>query len=738
VISPLAALVVAAAAVVVTTPIAIQAARRLKVLDEPRGFKVHLMPTPYLGGAAVLTGFALGTLVAGSPRQTGVIMVLALVVAMIGTIDDIRNVPPLYRVLAAAAVATVLWAAGYQWSLFGNDAANLAVTALWVIAVVNAFNLMDNIDGSAASVAATCALGIGAFALRWGNGAVAAMAFALSGACAGFLVYNLRRPARIFLGDGGSMPLGFAAAALILAAVDGGTADWTTVVPAVLLVGLPLFDTTLVIVSRIRRAEPTYRGNVDHLTHRLGTRLGSARAVSLTLVGAQAFLCALALALAELTPGYHWTTVGVGAVLGVLAIWFFDTLRWLPPAVRPDGQIIGRPVRILRVITRMNVGGPAYHVSLLSGRLDPTRYDTLLVSGKVGRSEGSFERLAEEYGARLETVNALGPQIRPLADLHAFTALVGIVRRFRPDIVHTHTAKAGLLGRAAALFVPRRRPIIVHTYHGHVLEGYFGRLQTAFYRILERAIARCTDCLVGVSQATVDDLVRLGVAPPNRFRVISLGLELDRFKRANGGDRKRFRSEVGVKDDELLLAYVGRLVPIKRVDRAIRAVAQARAAGAPVRLAVVGDGHLRRELEQLAESLQLDGHVRFLGYRSALEEVTAGCDAALLTSDNEGTPVALIEAAATGRPAVATAVGGVPEVIHDAGLLVAAGDDQGLAASIMQFAERPELRDEMGRRARTRVLERFTSERLLSDIEALYDELLSKRRQVGRRAAASG
>jgi glycosyltransferase involved in cell wall biosynthesis len=382
------------------------------------------------------------------------------------------------------------------------------------------------------------------------------------------------------------------------------------------------------------------------------------------------------------------------------------------------------------VITRMNVGGPAYHVSLLSGRLDPTRYETLLVSGSVGPGEASFAELAERYGARLEAVPSLRPEIQPFSDVRAFLALVRIVRRFRPDIVHTHTAKAGLLGRAAALFVPRRRPVIVHTYHGHVLEGYFGRLQTAFYRVLERTAARFSHCLVGVSQATVDDLIRFDVALPSKFRVIPLGLELDRFVRVNGGQRKRFRDEMGARDDELLLAYVGRLVPIKRVDRAIRAIAQARAAGARVRLAVVGDGNLRPELEQLAESLNLNGHVRFLGYRSAPEEVTAGCDAALLTSDNEGTPVALIEAAATGRPVVATAVGGVPEVISDAGLLVPAGDEQAIAASIVQLAERPELCDEMGQRGRARVLEGFASDRLLDDIDMLYIELLTN---LGRR-----
>jgi glycosyltransferase involved in cell wall biosynthesis len=168
-------------------------------------------------------------------------------------------------------------------------------------------------------------------------------------------------------------------------------------------------------------------------------------------------------------------------------------------------------------------------VSLLSGRLDPERYETLLVAGRPGPGEGSFEGLARHYGARLELLPSLSPAIDPGADLRALAALRSIVRRFRPDVVHTHTAKAGALGRTSALLAGRPRPLIVHTYHGHVLEGYFGPLVTAGYRAVERGLARYSDRLVGVSEATVDDLVRLGIAPRSSFSVIPLGLDLDRF-----------------------------------------------------------------------------------------------------------------------------------------------------------------------------------------------------------------
>jgi glycosyltransferase involved in cell wall biosynthesis len=394
-----------------------------------------------------------------------------------------------------------------------------------------------------------------------------------------------------------------------------------------------------------------------------------------------------------------------------------------------------RKVRVLRVITRMNMGGPAYHVSLLSGRLDPGRYETLLVTGAVGPGEASLEDLAERYGARLRVLADLGPTVSPPRDLRALAALVRIVRAFRPDIVHTHTAKAGTVGRLAALLAPGRRPLVVHTYHGHVLEGYFGPRQTAVYRGVERLLARATDCLVGVSEATVRDLVRLRVAPPERIRAIPLGLDLERFAVADDAGRARFRAEVGAGPDDVLLAYLGRLVPIKRVDLLLQAVARARAGGSPVRLAIVGDGTLRPELEALARRLGVAEAVRFLGYRTDLEAIMAATDVGVLASANEGTPVSLIEAAAAGRPAVATAVGGVPEVVREgAGLLVPAGDAEELAAAIATLASDAPLREAMGARAREHVLGRFASERLLEDVDRLYRELLAARPPI---AAAS-
>ena len=381
------------------------------------------------------------------------------------------------------------------------------------------------------------------------------------------------------------------------------------------------------------------------------------------------------------------------------------------------------PVRVLRVIARMNLGGPAHQVALLSGQLDRQRYETLLVSGRVGPGE---EEHTDLEGVTVRYLDSLGPTIRPLQDLRALIGLIRLIRAFRPDIVHTHTAKAGFLGRTAALLASRPRPIVVHTYHGHVLRGYFGPLKSRTFRYLERALATVSDRLIGVSAATVDELVGLGVAPRSKFVVVPVGLELEPFLALDLAPDSKLRSEVGAPPGDVLFTYTGRLAPIMRPDTMLRALAIARRGGAAVRVAVVGDGTMRPELEQLARELGCADAVSFLGYRRDLPRIAAGSDAALLTSDNEGTPVALIEAAAAGRPAVATRVGGVSDiVVEGTGFLAAPGDCVTIAAQMTRLANDPALRRRMGSSAREHVRQRFSHARLLGDIDALYTRLLS-------------
>jgi len=384
------------------------------------------------------------------------------------------------------------------------------------------------------------------------------------------------------------------------------------------------------------------------------------------------------------------------------------------------------------------MGGPAHHVGVLGSRLDPERYETLLLHGDLGAGEDSLEDSVRARGVPMARVPGLGPEVRPDRDTRALGALIRATRRLRPDIVHTHTAKAGVLGRLAAVIAGEPRPKLVHTYHGHVLERYFGPVKNATYRGLERRLATVSDSLIGVSSATVDDLVRLGIAPPEKFRVIPIGLDLEPFLQATTGDGAAFRLEAGAQADEVLLTFVGRLVPIKRLDVLLKAFSLARGENVPMRLAVVGDGERRPELERLASDLGVGDHVWFAGYRSDMLPVAAASDIALLSSDAEGTPVSLIEAGAAGRPAVATKVGGVPDVVNrETGFLSPPGDPGALAQAVVRLARDPELRRRMGLRARLNVAQRFSVGRLVEDIERLYRELLLENRPVAAEARTS-
>ncbi len=338
--------------------------------------------------------------------------------------------------------------------------------------------------------------------------------------------------------------------------------------------------------------------------------------------------------------------------------------------------------------------------------------------------------LAQREGARTEFVSSLGQSPRPHHDATALARIAAIARRFRPHVVHTHMAKAGFVGRLAALAAVRPRPVIVHTYHGHVLEGYFGPLGSRVYRRLETLLARRSDCLVGVSQATVDDLVRLGVASRDRFRVIPLGLELEPFADLDPGAGRKLRGELGFGDEDVVLSYVGRIVPIKRLDVLLRALALTRDA-ARLRLLVIGDGEQRPRLEALSGELGITDRVRFLGYRRDLTTIASAADMAVLSSANEGTPVSLIEAAAAGAPAVASRVGGVPEVVTpDTGILVPPGDPEAMAAALVRLGTDRELRARLGENARQRALRRHSASRLVTDVDALYEELLSRRSRM--------
>jgi len=392
-----------------------------------------------------------------------------------------------------------------------------------------------------------------------------------------------------------------------------------------------------------------------------------------------------------------------------------------------------QPVKVLRVIARLNVGGPALHVAYLTAGLAERGYDTTLVAGTLTRGEESMAAVAEQRGVKVEVVEDLHRDIAPWRDARAIIRLARLIRRERPTILHTHTAKAGAVGRIAALLAGGARPpIVVHTFHGHVLRGYFNPFVTLGFRTLERWLATMTTALVAVSPEVRDDLVRLGVAPASKFAVIRLGIELGERVGADDDARKETRRMIGLAQDAFVIGWVGRMTAVKRTDDVVRTLRKLVDRGVDAYLCLVGDGPDREHLERYAHELGVIKRCLFVGYQDDVSRYYNAFDVLILPSVNEGTPVSVIEALAAGRPAVATRVGGVPDVVRDGvdGFLVAPGDADALAERLAELAADPERRARMGAAGRARVLERYAVARLVDDVDRLYRELLKDRNLV--------
>jgi len=346
------------------TPLAIRAAERFAFFDHPVGYKGHGSPTPYLGGAAVLAAFLLVTVTLRFETDRSLPFVGALVgLWVIGTIDDRRTVRPALRILAEVGAAAILWAAGMGWHAGAPSAVDFALTALWVVAVVNAFNLFDNMDGAATTMAAVAGLSVATLGVIAGDTWTTVAGAALAGACAGFLPFNLARPARIFLGDGGSMPLGFAVAALVMVGASGVVDGSSALLVGLLLVGVPALDTALVIISRSRRRISLLTGGRDHLTHRAHTMLDSPRAVALALAVAQSVVAVLAIVSAETRSSALIATIALYLVAVALTIVHLDfafdresgQLGAPPPALAAPARILRRAPAIVLVLTPLGV-----------------------------------------------------------------------------------------------------------------------------------------------------------------------------------------------------------------------------------------------------------------------------------------------------------------------------------------------------------------------------------------------
>ena len=388
-------------------------------------------------------------------------------------------------------------------------------------------------------------------------------------------------------------------------------------------------------------------------------------------------------------------------------------------------QTIDR-VKVLRIIARLNIGGPAIHTILLTAGLNNERFESMLVTGVEGKYEGNMLDLAAAKGVKPIIIPQLRRNIDPIGGFIALFKLYRLMRCEKPHVVHTHTATAGLLGRLAANLAGA--PVILHTFHGHVLRGYFGPLRSKVLVWMERLLARLSDRIVTVSEGQKRELAGYGIAPLEKIAVVPLGFELEDLL-ACESHRGELHRELGLTDDNKLIGIVARLVPIKN-HRLFLQVAEVVVEAVPqARFLVVGDGELREELEAYARDLGLDGRVLFTGWRQDLPRLYADLDVVALTSINEGTPVSLIEAMAAGVPVAATAVGGVPDVIVDGetGYLVKAGDVEGMAEAIIELLKNPEKAREMGQEGREAVYPKFAAQTLIANVEGLYAELLRQK-----------
>jgi len=374
-------------------------------------------------------------------------------------------------------------------------------------------------------------------------------------------------------------------------------------------------------------------------------------------------------------------------------------------------------LRIMRIIARMNVGGPAVQASLLTTSLDADRFESRLLVGSVEHGETEFTAL-RPTGVPLRRIPGLGRAPRPLDDARALRAIAAELRQFRPHIVHTHTAKAGALGRLAA--VTSRVPARVHTFHGHLLHGYFSRSRTRAVIGVESLLAQWTSRLVAVGAGVRDDLLSSGVGQREQYVVIPPGVDLPEAPCSTEA-----RRQLSLEPEGLIVAYVGRLTRVKRPDRFLETAFALAKTRPDVTFLVVGDGELRDHAETRARLL--GPRIRFLGWRPDVENVYSAADVIVLTSDNEGMPYSLIEAALSGRPAVTTGVGSAAEVVVDGVTgFVTARSATALAYAVGRLLDDPPLRAQLGTAARERAQREFSAARLIHDTEALYERVAAE------------
>jgi glycosyltransferase involved in cell wall biosynthesis len=384
-------------------------------------------------------------------------------------------------------------------------------------------------------------------------------------------------------------------------------------------------------------------------------------------------------------------------------------------------------VKVVRFVTRLNVGGVAHHIIALMRGLDEIKYQQQLVCGVEPRGEKSMRQYFRGQAAGPILIPGLvgNPRLNA-SDVRAFACILNLLREQRPLIVHTHTSKVGLLGRVAARLAGV--PIVLHTFHGLVLKDHYGPVKSRVARAVERWLGRISDRLIVICEENRKDLVRYRVATSDKIELIPLGIELHGFV-ASDVQHGALHAELGLDPAAKLIGIVGRIAPVKNHRLFLDAAARLFARQPYAYAVVVGDGELRPETERYAHHLGIHRRVYFLGWRHDLPQVYADLDAVVISSNNEGTPVAAIEAMAAGRAVVATRVGGLPDVISNGktGYLVEPGSAEQLALAIERVLKGGDAICELRRNARDAVIDRFNFARLVSDIDSLYQRLLAEK-----------
>lgn len=382
-----------------------------------------------------------------------------------------------------------------------------------------------------------------------------------------------------------------------------------------------------------------------------------------------------------------------------------------------------KPIKIVRIIARLNIGGPAVNVSILSSSLNRDIFQTTVIYGSLAEGEAGLEHILRSEGVRMELVPELGREINPIDDLKALWKIYNILRKEKPDIVHTHTAKAGTLGRIAAILAGTK--VKVHTFHGNVFRHYFGRLRTKAFVLIERFLGLFTTKVITVSARQKSELTKeFRIIPDDKCYVVPLGVDIFRLTK-DVTDVGMLRRQIGAGEDAFLVGMLGRIVPVKNHRMLLEAALRVKnkRSDINVRYVIVGRGELERELKNMVVSMGLDKVFNFLGWREDLGNIYAGLDVVALTSMNEGTPLALIEAMAMGKAIIATDVGGVPDIIDDgnSGILVRRDDAEDFAGKLIGLLDDKVLRDKLGRVALSQS-KRFEKQNLVNIMTEFYKE----------------